>query len=35
MVKKQNCVKWIQTGSLYTENIYKDIAEDIKTRFDT
>ena len=29
MVKKQNCVIWILTGS-----IYKDIAEDVETKFD-
>ena len=37
MVKNQNCVIWIQTVSLYTctDDIYKDIAEDIETRSDT
>ena len=37
MVKNQNCVTWIQTVSFYTSRqvIYKDIAEDIETRFDT
>ena len=30
MMKKQNCVIWIQTYY-----IYKDIAEDIKTRLDS
>ena len=30
MEKKQNCVSWIQT-----DDIYKDIAEDVKTKFDT
>ena len=33
---KQNCVIWIETVSLYTyiktDDIYKDIAEDVKTR---
>ena len=29
MVKKQNCVIWILTGS-----IYKDIAKDVETKFD-
>ena len=41
MVKKQNCVIWIQT--LYTlfivyiktDDIYKDVAKDAETRFDT
>ena len=35
MVKEQNYVIWIQTVSLYTDYIYKDIAEDVETRFDT
>ena len=37
MVKKQNCVIWIQTVLLYTlkHDIYKDIAEDVETRLDT
>ena len=37
MMKKQDCVIWIQTVSLYTQkhDIYKDIAEDVETRFDT
>ena len=37
MVKKQNCVTWIQADSLYikTDDIYKDVAEDVETRFDT
>ena len=35
MVKMQNLVIWIQTTSLFTCPIYKDIAEDIETRFDT
>ena len=37
MVKKQNCVIWIWTVSLYTQtdDIYKDIAWDVETRFDT
>ena len=36
MVKKQNCVIWIQIVSLYTyKDIYKGIAEDVETRFDT
>ena len=30
MVKKQNCIVYIKT-----DDIYKDIAEDIETRFDT
>ena len=35
MVKKQNYITWIQTVSLYTDDINRDIAEDIETRFDT
>ena len=39
MVKKQTCVMWIQTDSstvyIKTNDIYKDIAEDTGTRFDT
>ena len=31
MMKKQNCVIWIQK----TDDIYKDIAEDVEKRFDT
>ena len=37
MVKKQLCVTWIQKVSFNkekTNNIYKDIAEDLETRFD-
>ena len=37
MLKKQNCVIWIQTVSLYTiktNYIYKDIVEDVETGFD-
>ena len=34
MVKMQNLVIWIQTTSLFTYPIYKDIAEDVETRFD-
>ena len=36
-MKKQDCVIWTQTVSLYTQkhDIYKDIAEDVETRFDT
>ena len=30
MMKKQSCVIWIQTN-----NIYKDIAEYVETRFNT
>ena len=34
--KKQNCVIWTQTVSyIKTDDIYKDIAEDVETRFDT
>ena len=38
MIKKENCAIWIQT--LYhwiqkTEDIFKDIEEDVETRFDT
>ena len=39
MVKNQNCVICIQTVSLFvyikTNDIYKDIAENVGTRFDT
>ena len=35
MVKKQNYITWIQTVPLYTDDINRDIAEDIETRFDT
>ena len=38
MVKKQNLVIWVQTVSLYyikTDDIYKGIAEEVETRFDT
>ena len=35
MIKKQNCVTWIQIVSLYYYDIYKDIAEDVETRLDT
>ena len=32
MVKKHNCVIWI---CIKIEDIYKDIAEDVETRFNT
>ena len=38
MVKKQSCIIWTQTVSSYTkinDDIYKNIAKDVKTRFDT
>ena len=38
MVKKQNYVIWIQTVSFVntkTDDIYKDIAQDVETRFNT
>ena len=37
MVKRQNWVIWIQTDSLLMskQNIYKDTAEDVETRFGT
>ena len=38
MAKNQNCVIWVQIVSLYTykpDDVYKDIAEDVETRFDT
>ena len=39
MVKKQNCVIWIQTMCftvyIKTNDLYKDISEDAETRFDT
>ena len=36
MMKKENCVAWIQTVSLYIKkhDIYNDIAEDGETRFE-
>ena len=35
-MKKQNCVIWIQFHCIHKNNyIYKDIAEDVETRFDT
>ena len=36
-MQKQNYVLWIQTVSLYikADDIYKDIAEDVETRFET
>ena len=36
-LKKQNCVIWMQGFTVYikTDNVYKDIAEDVETRFDT
>ena len=37
MMKKQNCVIWTQTVFIVyikTGNMYKDVAEDVKTRFD-
>ena len=35
MVKKQNCVKDSFIVYIKTDDIYKDIAEDVETRFDT
>ena len=37
MVKKQNFVTWIQRFIVHvkTDDIYKDIAEDVETIFDT
>ena len=39
MVQNQNCIKWIETHNTYihtkTNDIYKNIAEDVETRFDT
>ena len=38
MVKKQSRIIWTQIVSWYTkinDDIYKNIAEDVKTRFDT
>ena len=36
-MKMQRLIIWIQTVSFYTQkrDIYKDIAEDVETRFDT
>ena len=35
MVKKQNCDAETFTVYIKTEDIYKDIAKDVETRFDT
>ena len=38
MMKKQNCVIWIQIYIIVyikTGDIYEDISEDVETRFDT
>ena len=38
MVKNQNCVIWIHMDFLVyirTDDIYKEFADDVKTRFDT
>ena len=35
MMKKLNCVIWIQVAYIKTVDIYKDISEDSETRFDT
>ena len=39
MLKKQNCVIYMDTDSfivyLRTDDIYKDIAKDVETTFDT
>ena len=37
MVKKQNCVIWTDSFIVHvkTDDIYKSIAEDVETRFDT
>ena len=38
MVKKQNCVIWIHMDFLVyirIDDIYKDIADDVKTKLDT
>ena len=38
MMKKQNCLIWIQTASIVyikTDDTFKGIPEDIETRFDT
>ena len=35
MVKKKNCVKDSFIVYIKTDDIYKDIAEDVETRFDT
>ena len=36
-MKKKTCVIWIQTFNCVhkTDDIYKDIAEDVETRFDS
>ena len=39
MVKKQNCIIWIDRDGFIVyikrDDIYKDIAEDVEARFDT
>ena len=35
MVKKRQCVIWTYIVYIKTDDIYKDNAEDVKTRFDT
>ena len=38
MMKKQSCIIWTQTVSSYrkiNDDIYKNIAKDVKTRCDT
>ena len=34
-MKKQNCAIWIQIEYIKTDDINKDIGEDVETRFDT
>ena len=38
MVEKQNCIIWMQNSFIVyikTDNIYKDILQNVETRFDT
>ena len=38
MVEKQNCIIWMQNNFIVyikTDNIYKDILQNVETRFDT
>ena len=35
IVKKQNCVIWIESVCIKADDIYKDVGEDVETSFDT
>ena len=34
-MKKQNCIVWYKFVYIETDDIWKDIAEDVETRFNT